>query len=118
MRIISRPEIEEVLPRLDLVPAIERGFVDYSAGRATIPPVGELLLETGEVHIKYGYVEGGDHYVIKIASGFFDNPALGLPSGNVIQMMLGNAGDVPLEIGLYGCLSSLSRTYELLDPSL
>lgn len=87
MRIIARQEIEEVLPRLDLVPAIERGFVDYSAGRATIPPVGELLLETGEVHIKYGYVEGGDHYVIKIASGFFDNPALGLPSGNGMMLL-------------------------------
>ncbi len=87
MRILTRQQIEEVLPGLDLVPAIERGFVDYSAGRATIPPVGELLLESGEVHIKYGYVDGGAHYVVKIASGFFDNPSLGLPSGNGMMLL-------------------------------
>ncbi len=87
MRIIARREIEEVLPELDLVAAIERGFVDLSAGRATIPPVGELLLASGEVHIKYGYVEGGDHYVVKIASGFFENPSLGLPSGNGMMLL-------------------------------
>lgn len=87
MRILSRQEIEETLPGLDLVSAIERAFVDYSAGRATIPPVGELLLESGEVHIKYGYVDGGAHYVVKIASGFFDNPSLGLPSGNGMMLL-------------------------------
>ncbi len=79
MRIVALAEIEEVLQGLDLVPAIERGFVAYSAGRATIPPVGELLLDGGEVHIKYGYVEGGEHYVVKIASGFFDNPRWACP---------------------------------------
>ena len=87
MRIVGRREIEQILPRLDLVPALERGFVAYSAGRATIPPVGELLLERGEVHIKYGFVAGGEHYVIKVASGFFDNPELGLPSGNGMMML-------------------------------
>ena len=87
MKIIRRQEIEQVLPQLDLIPAIERGFVDYSAGRATIPPVGELLLPDGEVHIKYGYVDGGEHYVIKIASGFSGNPALGLPSGDGMMLL-------------------------------
>lgn len=95
MRIVALAEIEEVLQRLDLVPAIERGFVAYSAGRATIPPVGELLLDGGEVHIKYGYVEGGDHYVIKIASGFFDNPRLGLPSGNGMMLLFDRRTGAP-----------------------
>ena len=59
----------------------------YSEGRAVVPPVGELLLEKGEVHIKYGYIEGDDFYVIKIASGFYGNPKLGIPSGNGLMLL-------------------------------
>jgi ornithine cyclodeaminase len=41
----------------------------------------------GEVHIKYGYIKGGDVYVIKIASGFTDNPRRGLPSGDGLMLV-------------------------------
>jgi ornithine cyclodeaminase len=81
-RIVERSRIEEVLAGLDLLPLMEAAFRDYSDGRANVPPVGELLLERGEVHIKYGAITGGDYYVIKIASGFYENPSLGLPSSN------------------------------------
>ena len=87
MKILTREQIESVLPSLDLLPAIEAGFVAYSAGRATVPPVGELLLDKGEVHIKSGYEEGGEHYVVKIASGFYGNAELGLPSGNGLMLL-------------------------------
>jgi len=56
VKIITRDEIEKVLPGLDLIPAIEDGFAAYSAGKAMVPPVGELLLEKGDVHIKYGFL--------------------------------------------------------------
>ncbi len=52
-----------------------------------MPPVGELLLQAGEVHIKYGAIRGGEHYVIKIASGFYGNAALGLPSSNGLMLV-------------------------------
>lgn len=87
MKIATREEIERVLPALDLMSAIEAGFVAYSAGKAVAPPVGELLLEHGEVHIKCGYLRGDDYYVIKIASGFYDNPRLGLPSSNGVMLL-------------------------------
>ena len=82
MKIITRDEIEKVLPGLDLLLAIEDGFAAYSAGEAVVPPVGELLLEEGDVHIKYGFLKRDEYYVIKIASGFYDNPKFGLPSSN------------------------------------
>jgi ornithine cyclodeaminase len=87
MKTITREQIESVLPTIDLLPAIEDGFAAYSEGRSVVPPVGELLLDRGEVHIKYGYIKGEDHYVIKIASGFYGNPALGLPSGNGAMLL-------------------------------
>ena len=73
MKIITKTEIEAILPSLDPIPAIEQGFVEYSAGKCNVPPVGELIMDKGEVHIKYGCVSGEDYYVIKIASGFYGN---------------------------------------------
>ena len=86
-KIMTLDEIHEILPSLDLVTAIEQGFVAYSAGRAVVPPVGELVLEKGEVHIKYGYIQDQPYYVVKIASGFYDNPKLGLPSSNGTMLL-------------------------------
>lgn len=87
MKTITLERIKEAVPGLDLMPAIEAGFVAYSSGKAVVPPVGELLLEKGDVHIKYGYLDGDDYYVIKIASGFYDNSKLGLPSGNGLMLL-------------------------------
>ena len=87
MKIITLDQIKEILPSLDLLPAIEEGFAAYSAGKAVVPPVGELLLEKGDVHIKYGYLKEDEYYVIKIASGFYNNSALGLPSGNGLMLL-------------------------------
>ena len=38
MKLITRKQIEDILPGLDLMPAIEEGFLAYSAGRAVVPP--------------------------------------------------------------------------------
>ena len=87
MRTITLDEIRCALQPLDLVPLIARGFAAYSAGESVVPPVGELLLDKGEVHIKYGYIKRQNYYVIKIASGFYDNPSVGLPSSNGIMLL-------------------------------
>jgi len=86
-QIVTLPEIQAVLPSLDLISAIEAGFAAYSAGQAVVPPVGELLLDKGEVHIKYGYLRDGAHYVVKIASGFYDNARLDLPTTNGLMLL-------------------------------
>jgi ornithine cyclodeaminase len=96
VRIVERPEIEEVLAGLDVLPLIESGFVAYSEGRAVVPPVGELILEEGEVHIKYGFIRGEPWYVIKIASGFYKNPAHGLPSGDGMMLLFSQATGQPV----------------------
>ena len=89
MKILSLGQIKAALPSVDLMAEIEEGFVAYSQGRAVVPPVGELILRDppGDVHIKYGYITGDDYYVIKIASGFYENPKLGLPSGDGLMLV-------------------------------
>ncbi len=89
MKILSLEQIKSVLPCIDLMGEIEQGFIAYSEGRAVVPPVGELILRDppGDVHIKYGYLKGDDYYVIKIASGFYENFKLGLPSSNGLMLV-------------------------------
>ena len=87
--VVPLAEIKKALAAIDPIPLIEEGFVAYSRGRAVVPPVGELVFDDppGDVHIKYGYIRGGDVYVIKIASGFTDNPKRGLPSGDGLMLV-------------------------------
>jgi ornithine cyclodeaminase len=79
---LSLEAIRRVLDVPRLLEDVEHGFRDYSAGRTVVPPVGYLAFDPpseGDVHIKYGYVRGGEYYVIKIVSGFSGNVARGLP---------------------------------------
>lgn len=94
------PEIEKLVAGVDLIAAMEDGFVAYSRGRSVVPPVGELLLDEapGEVHIKYGYIRGDEFYVVKIASGFFDNPKRGLPAGHGMMLLFSQATGEPAAI--------------------
>jgi ornithine cyclodeaminase len=87
--VASLAEIKQALAGIDLLPLIEAGFAAYSRGEVVVPPVGELVFDDppGDVHIKYGYIKRDGHYVIKIASGFVDNPKLGLPSGDGLMLV-------------------------------
>lgn len=84
---LNLDQIRQILPSIDLLTEIENGFQAYSNGQAVVPPIGEMILKKGEVHIKYGFIEGDPYYVIKIASGFYENPDLDLPSGNGLMLL-------------------------------
>ena len=98
MLIASKQQIVKALPTLDLVSAIATAFARYSAGEAVVPPVGELLLDRGDVHIKYGYLRDDPYYVVKIASGFYDNPRFGLPSSNGLMLLFRQATGEPIAV--------------------
>jgi len=89
MKIILKPEIKQITENLDLFPIIRNGFVAYSEGKSVVPPVGELSFKNppGDVHIKYGYITGDKYYVIKIASGFYQNEKLGLSNGSGLMLL-------------------------------
>jgi ornithine cyclodeaminase len=88
-KIINLKEIRSIVKTIDIIAAMKEGFIQYSNGNTVVPPVGELLFDNppGDVHIKYGYIKGDDFYVIKIASGFYDNLKLGIPSGQGLMLL-------------------------------
>jgi ornithine cyclodeaminase len=79
--VLELDEIKRLVDVPQLIREIETGFVLYSEGRVTVPPVGFLNFTDppGDVHIKYGFVSGDEYYVLKMASGFYNNAELGLP---------------------------------------
>jgi ornithine cyclodeaminase len=89
-KVVSLDQILTALPAIDVIGEIERGFVALSEGRVEVPPVGELLFpeENGELHIKYGAVRGDDVFVVKLATGFFNNPKFGLPPFSGCMLVL------------------------------
>jgi len=90
--------IRKALAEIDVIAAMEEGFLAYSQGKAVIPPVGELIFKDppGDAHIKYGYIEGDDYYVIKVASGFYENVKLGIPSSQGLMLLFSRTTGQPV----------------------
>jgi ornithine cyclodeaminase len=99
-QVVSLGEIERVLPLIDVVGEIERGFVAYSQGKVTVPPVGELLFKDppGEMHIKYGAVENDEVFVVKVATGFYRNPERGLPPFGGLMLVFSARTGQPMAV--------------------
>ncbi len=98
MKIFSKSEIEESLCIPEVLRLIEEGFISYSKKEAVVPPVATLHFNEppGDCHIKYGYSKKESYYVIKIASGFSENPVKGLPTGNGLVILFDKDTGVPV----------------------
>ena len=91
MLILKKKDItQHVDLNKDLIPIIEEAFISLSKGKTVMPPIMRIDIEKfhGESDVKAAYIEGLDSFAIKIASGFFDNPKLGLPSSNGLMVLL------------------------------
>jgi ornithine cyclodeaminase len=89
MKVYTRNQIEKAIEIPSLLAAIEEGLIRYSEKRAHIAPVSFLHFKepVGDVHIKSGALLGHEFYVVKIASGFYDNPKIGLSSSNGLMLL-------------------------------
>lgn len=88
------PVIEEAALRRAITPAIavdamREAFRADGEGRTHVPAVINLDVPAarGEFHIKTARIDGVPFIAVKIASGFYDNPARGLPSGSGLMVV-------------------------------
>jgi len=98
-KVLKLDEIKSQINVPDMIQAIEDGFVLYSEDKVVVPPVGFLNFKEppGDVHIKYGYVKDDDVYVLKVASGFYDNEKIGVPfADGVILVFSQQTGQLKL----------------------
>jgi len=94
-KVLELDEIKRLIDVPKMIQAIEDGFVLYSEDKVVVPPVGFMHFDEppGDVHIKYGFVKGDDVYVLKMASGFYNNGELGLsPADGLILVFSQKTG--------------------------
>ncbi|HEY7055108.1 MAG TPA: hypothetical protein VH458_01220 [Vicinamibacterales bacterium] len=96
------PIVEEGALRAAITPevavdAMREAFRADGEGRTIVPAVINLELPAarGEFHIKTAVIEGVPHVAVKVASGFYDNPAKGLPSGSGLMVVFDAATGMP-----------------------
>lgn len=75
---------------LDSIAAVEQAFRLLATSAVAMPPILRLDVpeHNGEVDVKTAYLPGVPRFAIKVSPGFFDNPALGLPSLNGLMVLL------------------------------
>jgi ornithine cyclodeaminase len=120
---LSRPQIEALVSVDEAATeAVRDAYRAISDGRANLPPVGYLGFPAahGDCHIKFGHIAGDTVFAVKIASGFYDNPAKGLPSSTGVvlvfsaltgqmEALLADEGYLTdLRTGLGGAVASLA----------
>ncbi|RDY70970.1 cyclodeaminase [Halobacillus trueperi] len=101
MRLFERKDIEKVI-RLDteLVGKMEEAFTSLVEKEMTMPPIMRVDVpdHNGEVDIKSAYIKGEDSFAVKLSSGFFNNPAIGLPSANGLMILINSRTGEPLAV--------------------
>lgn len=75
---------------MDVVNCVEQALIALATGTVEMPPIMRLDIPAhrGEVDIKTAYMPHLASFAIKVSPGFFNNPALGLPSTNGLMMLL------------------------------
>lgn len=90
MRVVDAGEILAALDEDAAIAAVETGFKRYSAGQVQVATVLHLAFAEppGDCHVKAAAVAGDEVFVVKLATGFYRNPELNLPSSNGFMAVL------------------------------
>ncbi|WP_342341479.1 cyclodeaminase [Halobacillus kuroshimensis] len=101
IQLYTREEIERLI-RLDppLIKVIEQAFTALVTKKVTMPPIMRMDVpeHNGEVDIKSAYIEGEDSFAVKLSSGFFNNPSVGLPTSGGMMILLDSRTGQPLAV--------------------
>lgn len=95
--VYDEPAIRAAVTPAAAVEVIRAAFKADGEGRTHVPTVINLEIPSarGEFHIKTAYIEGTAHIAVKVASGFYDNPAKGLPSGSGLMALFDATTGLP-----------------------
>ena len=80
--------------------ALREGFIAYSQRTVKVPPVQHFAFAqaNGDCCVKSAWVEGSDTFTVKVSTGFYSNPAKGLPSNSGLMMVFCASTGQPLAL--------------------
>lgn len=97
---LDKSQIQQRFDMTVAADSIRKAYIASAQGKVQSPPVTYLGFDqhNGDCHVKTGHIAGTDAFVIKIATGFYDNPAQGLPSSNGLNILFSATNGAPLAI--------------------
>ncbi len=100
MRIITEADIRAVIGAPEALASAERAFRALAEGALELPPpIGLAIPEfEGEVHVKSAFLKGSPIFAVKVASGFYQNPSRGLPSGSGLILVFDASTGFPVAL--------------------
>jgi len=98
--ILEEPALRSVITPSVAVQAVREAFRADGEGRTTVPPVINLEVPEvhGEFHVKTARITGVPYVAVKVASGFYDNPSRGLPTGSGLMLLFEAATGLPVAL--------------------
>ncbi len=95
--VFDEQQIRRAVAPPDAIEAVRHAFAADGRGETVVPAVINLAIPgiDGEFHVKTAYVAGMRHVAVKVASGFYDNPTRGLPTGSGLMMLFDATTGMP-----------------------
>ena len=100
VRVVGEDRIRAAVDEAAALEAARRAFLALADGRASLPPPMSLELPgaLGEVHVKGAALAKDDVFAVKVASGFYRNPDLGLPTGSGLMLVFDATTGFPVAV--------------------
>ncbi|QQE79037.1 cyclodeaminase [Alicyclobacillus sp. SO9] len=98
MYIFTEQEIRTALQlNTEVTEQVKSGFLALARGLVVTPPIMRVDITdaNGELDVKTAYVKGLGQFAVKMSSGFFHNPAKGLPSGSGMMVLFSAVSGIP-----------------------
>ncbi|MEV3927599.1 ornithine cyclodeaminase family protein [Actinomadura coerulea] len=89
--------------------AVRDALIAHAHGRTTVPPPLHLQFpdDDGDCHVKAGWVTDTPDFTVKIAAGFYRNPAAGLPTNHgLVCVVSARTGQIRAILDDQGLLSA------------
>jgi ornithine cyclodeaminase len=86
--VLTEQDIRQTVAMPEAMEAMEGAFAALARGEARLPEVIGLEVPevNGEIHVKGAHVQGAPYAVFKVATGFWENPAKGLPTSSGLML--------------------------------
>ena len=88
--IVTEAELRsQIQLNLAAIECVEQAFHALATKVVVMPPIMRLDIveNNGEIDVKTAYIPGFNNLAIKISTGFFDNPKIGLPSSDALMVL-------------------------------
>ena len=113
MQLIARSDIEAAIEKPTVIEAVREAFVQHAHSEIDAPAPLQMLFGdrqgdlSGDCHVKTASSSRLPYFCIKVASGFYNNPALGLEVNNGLLLLLSSETGQPLALLQdEGCLTA------------